>query len=82
MDVGIWKQLNRKLFVNLMIKLSVIIPVYNTEQYLSRCIESVLGQSFADFELLLIDDGSADGSGAICDTYAEKDSRVRVLQGI
>ena len=79
MDVGIWKQLNRKLFDNLMIKLSVIIPVYNTEQYLSRCIESVLGQSFDDFELLLIDDGSADGSEAICDKYAEKDSRVRVF---
>ena len=60
-------------------KISVIVPVYNTEQYLPRCIESILGQSFADFELLLIDDGSADGSGAICDAYAEKDSRIRVF---
>ena len=60
-------------------KVSIIIPVYNTEQYLSRCIDSILGQSFTDFELLLIDDGSTDGSAKICDAYAEKDSRIRVL---
>lgn len=59
--------------------ISIIVPVYNTKQYLSRCFDSILNQSFTDFELLLIDDGSADGSGAICDTYAEKDSRVRVF---
>ncbi len=59
--------------------ISVIVPVYNTEKYLQRCIDSILGQSFTDFELLLIDDGSTDGSGAICDTYAAKDSRVRVF---
>ena len=58
---------------------SVIIPVYNTEQYLPRCLDSVLCQSFTDFELLLIDDGSSDGSGAICDAYAEKDNRIRVF---
>ena len=60
-------------------KISVLIPVYNTEQYLPRCINSVLNQSFADFELLLIDDGSTDGSGEICDAYAEKDNRVVVF---
>ena len=60
-------------------RISVIIPVYNTEQYLSRCLDSILSQSFDDFELLLIDDGSTDSSGAICDSYAEKDSRVRVF---
>ncbi len=60
-------------------EISVIVPVYNTEQFLSRCIESILKQSFTDFELLLIDDGSTDGSGAICDAYAEKDDRVRVF---
>jgi glycosyltransferase involved in cell wall biosynthesis len=60
-------------------KVSIIIPVYNTEQYLPRCIDSILGQSFTDFELLLIDDGSTDGSAKICDAYAEKDSRIRVL---
>ena len=60
-------------------EISVIVPVYNTAQYLPRCIESILSQSFADFELLLIDDGSTDGSGAICDGYAAKDSRIRVF---
>lgn len=62
-----------------MSKISVIIPVYNTEKYLRRCIDSVLAQTYQDFELLLIDDGSKDSSGAICDEYAEKDSRVRVF---
>ena len=60
-------------------KVSIIIPVYNTEQYLPRCIDSILDQCITDFELLLIDDGSSDGSGKICDAYAEKDSRIRVL---
>ena len=60
-------------------EISVIVPVYNTGQYLSRCIESVLKQSFTDFELLLVDDGSTDGSGAVCDAYAEKDDRIRVF---
>ena len=60
-------------------KISVIVPVYNTAQFLPRCIESILSQSFTDFELLLIDDGSTDGSGKICDAYAEKDNRIRVF---
>lgn len=59
--------------------ISIIVPVYNTEPYLSRCIDSILCQSFIDFELLLIDDGSSDGSGKICDAYAEKESRIRVF---
>ena len=59
-------------------QISVIVPVYNTESYLHQCIDSILNQSFKDFELLLIDDGSKDGSGKICDVYAEKDSRIRV----
>lgn len=58
---------------------SVIIPVYNSKQYLSRCVDSILSQSYTDFELLLVDDGSTDGSGSVCDKYAAKDSRVRVL---
>lgn len=62
-----------------MSKISVIIPVYNTEHYLPRCIESILAQTFTDFELLLIDDGSKDNSGRICDEYAAKDSRIRVF---
>lgn len=63
----------------IIVKLSVIIPVYNTEKYLSRCVDSVLGQGFTDFELLLIDDGSTDSSGIICDQYAKRDSRVHVF---
>ena len=60
-------------------KISVIVPVYNVERYLPRCIDSILAQTFTDFELLLIDDGSKDTSGEICDEYASKDSRVRVF---
>ena len=60
-------------------KISVIVPVYNVEQYLPRCIDSILSQTFTDFELLLIDDGSTDKSGMICDEYAKKDSRIRVF---
>ena len=60
-------------------KISIIVPVYNVEQYLPRCIDSILNQSFADFELLLIDDGSKDKSGTICDEYAAKDSRIRLF---
>ncbi len=60
-------------------KISIIVPVYNTIKYISECIESILIQSETDFELLLIDDGSKDGSGIICDKYAMKDSRVKVF---
>lgn len=60
-------------------KISVIVPVYNVEQYLPRCIDSIIAQTFTDFELLLIDDGSNDNSGKICDMYAEKDKRIRVF---
>lgn len=60
-------------------ELSIIVPVYNVEEYLDRCLQSVLRQSFDNFELLLIDDGSEDRSGRICDLYADKDSRIRVL---
>lgn len=58
---------------------SVIVPVYNAEKYLHRCVDSILVQSFTDFELLLINDGSKDNSGKICDEYAAKDSRIRVF---
>ena len=60
-------------------EISVIVPVYNVEKYLNRCIDSILNQSFPDFELILIDDGSTDNSGVICDKYAEKDNRVFVI---
>ena len=59
--------------------LSIIVPVYNAERYLCQCLDSILNQSFKDFELLLIDDGSTDKSGAICDEYARKEERVRVF---
>lgn len=59
--------------------ISVIIPVYNVEKYISNCVESVLNQTYANFEVILVDDGSPDNSGAICDKYAMKDSRVRVI---
>ena len=60
-------------------KLSVIVPVYNTEKYLRECIDSILAQTFTDFELILVDDGSTDSSGAICDEYAGKDPRIQVI---
>ena len=58
---------------------SVIVPVYKAEKWLHRCVDSILAQTMEDFELLLIDDGSPDRSGEICDEYAAKDSRVRVF---
>lgn len=60
-------------------KTSIIVPVYKAEKYLHKCVDSILAQSFTDFEVLLIDDGSPDKSGEICDEYAKKDSRVRVI---
>lgn len=59
--------------------ISVIVPVYNAEKYLSKCLDSILNQTFTDFELLLIDDGSSDNSGIICDEYAIKDPRILVF---
>ena len=60
-------------------QISVIVPVYKVEAYLDRCVESILGQTFRDFELILVDDGSPDHCGAMCDEWAKKDSRIRVL---
>ena len=60
-------------------ELSIIVPVYKVEPYLRRCIDSILAQTFRDFELILIDDGSPDNCGAICDEYAAKDSRIIVI---
>ncbi len=59
--------------------ISVIVPVYNCEKYLNRCIDSILAQTFSNFELILIDDGSTDDSGVICDDYALKDERIIVI---
>ena len=60
-------------------QISVIVPVYKAEQYLHRCIDCILAQTYSDFELILIDDGSPDNSGGICDEYAQKDSRIKVI---
>lgn len=60
-------------------KLSVIVPIYNVEKYLSGCVESILSQEFADFEIIAVDDGSTDLSGKIIDEYAKKDSRIKVF---
>jgi glycosyltransferase involved in cell wall biosynthesis len=62
-----------------MVKVSVIIPVYNTEKLLERCLESVVGQTLSDIEIICVDDGSTDGSGALLDSWAERDSRIRVI---
>lgn len=61
------------------IKFSILIPVYNVEQYLKQCIDSVLTQNYSNFEIILVDDGSTDSSGIICDEYAAKDRRIRVV---
>lgn len=60
-------------------KFSVIVPVYKVEEYLPECVESILNQEYDDFELILVDDGSPDSCPQICDSYAEKDSRVKVI---
>lgn len=60
-------------------EISVIVPVYNTEKYLDRCIRSIINQTFSDFELILVDDGSKDNSGFICDEWEKKDSRIKVI---
>ena len=59
--------------------ITVIVPIYNVERYLGPCIDSILAQTYETLEILLLDDGSADGSGTLCDEYREKDSRIRVI---
>ena len=60
-------------------RFSIIVPVYNVEKYLSRCMESILRQSYEDYEIILIDDGSTDESGEICDAYARRDARIQII---
>ena len=62
-----------------MSQISIIVPVYKVEQYLHKCLDSILAQTFTDWECILIDDGSPDNSGVICDEYAQQDSRFRVI---
>ena len=62
-----------------MCKITIIVPIYKVETYLRRCVDSILAQTFKDFECILVDDGSPDGCGEICDEYAKKDKRVQVI---
>lgn len=62
-----------------MAQISVIVPLYNTVKMLGRCLDSILAQTYGDFKLILVDDGSTDGSGDLCDRYAQTDSRIRVI---
>ena len=59
--------------------LSIIVPIYNTEKYLEDCLQSILNQTFSDYELILVNDGSTDSSPEICEQYAERDGRIRVI---
>ena len=60
-------------------KISIIVPIYNVEKYLNRCIESLIFQTYKNIQIILIDDGSIDKSGKICDEYKKKDSRIKVI---
>lgn len=62
-----------------MIEISIVVPVYNAEKYLSECIESIVNQTYPHLEIILVNDGSTDGSGAICDKYVKKDMRIKVV---
>ena len=62
-----------------MAEVSIIVPVYQVEKYIRQCIDSILAQTFTDFELILVDDGTKDNSGKICDEYARRDERVKVI---
>ena len=62
-----------------MAKISVIVPVYKAEKVLRKCVDSILAQTYTDLEVILVDDESPDSSSVICDQYAEKDNRVKVL---
>ena len=59
--------------------ISVIVPVYNVENYLNKCVDSILNQTYKNLQIILVDDGSSDNSGKICDEYALKDSRIKVI---
>ena len=60
-------------------KISVIVPVYNVEQYLERCVDSIINQTYTNLEIILVNDGSTDNSGKLCDELAKKDERIRVI---
>ena len=59
--------------------ISVIVPVYNAEKYIRACLDSIVNQTYKNLEIILVEDGSTDGSGAICAEYADKDVRIKVI---
>ena len=59
--------------------ISVIVPIYKVERYLPKCVDSILNQTYSNLEIILVDDGSPDGCGRLCDAYAARDSRIRVI---
>ena len=61
------------------VRTSVIVPIYNVEKYLSACLDSIINQTYRNFEIILVDDGATDGSGVICDQYAQSDGRIHVI---
>ena len=62
-----------------MAKISIIVPIYNVKDYLEQCVDSILNQTLKELEIILVDDGSTDGSEEMCDKYAQKDSRIKVI---
>ena len=64
---------------NKSIKFSIVLPIYNVERYLQRCLDSVLGQTYKNYEVIMVDDGSTDNCPAICDNYAARDTRIKVI---
>ena len=68
--------------MRIMVKFSIIIPIYNVERYLETCVNSILTQTYSDYEVILVDDGSPDRCGELCDHYAESDSRVKVVHKV
>ena len=61
---------------------SIIVPIYKVEDYIRECIDSILAQTYPDFELILVDDGSPDSCGRICDDYAKRDNRIKVVHKV
>ena len=68
--------------MNIKPTITIIVPIYNVEMYLPKCVDSILSQSYRNLEIILVDDGATDSSGLICDSYACKDARIKVIHKI